>query len=1596
MEDFQVFFDSYMKDMRTKYTLHDGTLIIQDYKDENDIVKEYEGREVFELLQNADDAARGRKVENKKVSFCFNENSLTISNNGRPFSIEGYRSILFRGLSGKINEEGLIGEKGLGFRSLLNWAKEIVIISNGFKVEFSDKIGRDFLKELFKDEKNAGLEQSYKKECRKQKLSGNVIAKLVVPSYGRFSETTDYDTIIQIKFEDDNEKSISRKINEGLRKITKETMLFMNNIDCIEIKTPDYYRTLQRKKGKNKTIIVSEARADGTADNMKWHVNTKEGVWGDKKHKLSVAWNDNLDDDEYFLYSFFKTEERLPLPAIVHGTFDLTPNRNRLQDTERNRYLIRELADLLVDTAVLLAQKDCSYTPLKFLEFVEPNLGYELEKMDFKSLLDEKRKNSKLFPTVNGDYMQISDSMYYHDIRLTELLKGDDVDILLQYCSDTSIYENRIKNNGLVYKPTYFAKILNKRMVQIETFGYDNYAYLLKSYLEYNRSNKLAFDEPLFIDENNDPISWNKSILISDEKYAIQYPKELPIRFINKSLVQSLRKVFNVSADEKLIEKLSQLKVKKFSPFEIMLEISKYYSNVDVTKENVLKCHKYLFPLYLKYRSEIKDEKLPCVMKVITTTGLIGDAEKVYFGADYGCDITEHLYGFDKSLIIGSVAVNGLENEKVETVKDYFKWLGVAEFPRIVYVDYGYQAPHYYMDYLFEKWNYDSFFTIEDYTIHNFDEYRNEFRGFKECHVQSVDKLNYILKSANAEYIIAWIKQDRNFKTRLEADWEEKGSFIALSKTYRQNLRYKRNSLCNHLHWLFSTTPWLKTKSNKGAAPDRCTLSRTITDDFSPLIEKPFINENAPILRKYNIKQREIESILRLVGVADSISDFSTNVVYSVLNELPKIDPKGEKAKSIYRELAANYDESKINKSNEQYAEYMRNGLVFCKNGSYVRYKDVYYLPNKRLGEAVVNQFNVVAIDTRKSVKRIANVFGIKELKIKSFSLVGKPCLHPLNSVFEKEIEAFKPYVYMFRKDTDQNGDDKKTLIDVKFRAVSKLDFKINKDGTWKEASLREYEYCYYEAKQCVYVMIPSGIADYNSIRDKVQLGTAVAEAFSNLFDVETIDGLRELFGKTDSGRQDIIRNDLDDTDLSRFYAVEKELGMTHDYKLNFWKSFLECFPSKEELKDVEYSDETLLTALKELFPECDEMIEQVFNSISNYADYAADNESTSLLVDLLRKCNVTLLEFNKFVYPELTLDRLYRSELGIVKSKRKELFESRLYQKLNDKSLSEQRKFCGYKDKYDRILGTVPATLDFDVEKDFKDEVVRMFDIQLDSEGELCDLVRIYNVNKQRLIQETNKSGTFIDEFLEEKDNDSLLYFESGVEELIRVLHQMDAEKDAAGEELHSLSIGIGKTSVNGNSFKELCDEFDNKCPMPNVKSITIKTSKLEDYGSDIKKGQELPVGGGSARVKKNTGEYGGLGEWFVYQYLEANKKQNEVISWDSDYARKYGCNPDGKDGLGYDICIKKDGRIIRYIEVKVLLSNYDAFHISRNEVEFGQNSENRDKYYIYIVRNLKQGNPQIEIMETPLKFHRDESFMNNNRFSVINDSYIIRYKRE
>jgi hypothetical protein len=102
-------------------------LLLGHVRSERQTADDYAGRELLELVQNAADAAP-EAGGGGRVRIEVGAAGLVVANTGHPFRTGGIESLMTPNASDKPGRKvALIGAKGLGFRSLLNWSREPVI-----------------------------------------------------------------------------------------------------------------------------------------------------------------------------------------------------------------------------------------------------------------------------------------------------------------------------------------------------------------------------------------------------------------------------------------------------------------------------------------------------------------------------------------------------------------------------------------------------------------------------------------------------------------------------------------------------------------------------------------------------------------------------------------------------------------------------------------------------------------------------------------------------------------------------------------------------------------------------------------------------------------------------------------------------------------------------------------------------------------------------------------------------------------------------------------------------------------------------------------------------------------------------------------------------------------------------------------------------------------------------------------------------------------------------------------------------------------------------------------------------------------------------
>ena len=204
---------------RKRVYLTDSNIILEDYLKEKEKIEEYNGRQLLEMLQNADDEAI---TEKEKTCFIkLTENQLTIANNGRKFSQGGIESLMYSNISPKVLEQNKVGHKGLGFRSILSWANNITIKSYDFAVEFSETNAKEFLKTLIKENPEIESQLNSKEKNEKYPIATLRCPRILENIPDNLSK---YDTYIVVDLKELQTQEVQEQINI---EIDKEVLLDM-------------------------------------------------------------------------------------------------------------------------------------------------------------------------------------------------------------------------------------------------------------------------------------------------------------------------------------------------------------------------------------------------------------------------------------------------------------------------------------------------------------------------------------------------------------------------------------------------------------------------------------------------------------------------------------------------------------------------------------------------------------------------------------------------------------------------------------------------------------------------------------------------------------------------------------------------------------------------------------------------------------------------------------------------------------------------------------------------------------------------------------------------------------------------------------------------------------------------------------------------------------------------------------------------------------------------------------------------------------------------------------------------------------------------
>ena len=423
------------------------------------VSESYNSRSFIELLQNADDAKATKFYVKRSGDFLF------VANNGRPFNIKDLESLCRSASSNKVRGT-TIGYRGIGFKSVVSFAKEIHLISGDFQITFSKELSKQIVPQANKVPL-IRIPHELDKSIRSE-LAGEI----------KEIQEEGFNTIFIFS------GVLANQIDEEYTSFANTILLFLNSIQVIKIH-------LSKKVTAN--IAVIEENEKGRI----LRVSTTDAIsnWfvcSDSTCSIAFSMNkdkvERLPKSEAIIHAFLPTEDSCGLGVVVNGDFSTDPSRRHLIMDETTKNVISNLTRLYASLLkYALANKDRNmvdalmpYFDLKLIQLMKQSFEREFAKR-VKDALGKELSNVRLAPSwLNAeDFAKIMEALNLSFIvpecsdviGLNDLLKylgnkPEDVDSLIKKVSKAEI---SVLGNAQIMAAGIKGVLMNHRLSSLAT-----------------------------------------------------------------------------------------------------------------------------------------------------------------------------------------------------------------------------------------------------------------------------------------------------------------------------------------------------------------------------------------------------------------------------------------------------------------------------------------------------------------------------------------------------------------------------------------------------------------------------------------------------------------------------------------------------------------------------------------------------------------------------------------------------------------------------------------------------------------------------------------------------------------------------------------------------------------------------------------------------------------------------------------------------------------------------------------------------------------------------------------------------------------------
>lgn len=1217
-------------------------LLEKDCSEEYELMRDYNGRQILELLQNVDDAYSAKKsksgmniYEEVEVKITYKNNILEVGNSGTTFTKETIERLCLGRASDKSEQN--IGNKGTGFRSLLNDAEWIELYSGEYSIRFSDS----YAKECFKKNLENKL---IKNQVRKWKKDYPLCFPIMnCPEPIEQIDLKNVDTLIKVRLKENNNKK-ANGISNQLEQPFYKALLFLPNITKITIETEKEIQTVEKITDGNSVLIEKKVNTNSVF-NEEYFVFAKNVVINKKNATLHIAVpkDEKYDFSKEKLYCYFPIRNfSTPINALINAPFvtnnsrDNVPNDAEEINTkifDRLLFFIKEIAEKMANSRYGNSSIRM-VLPTSYANSLWDKNGFNLYNKYLKLFVD-----AKILPTVNNDYISIKDNPKLLEKNFPKIFLGNPFKTLIKYFDIKKNYDfiNELallaKYDSLMLTEEELAKKIN--LISGKWDANEK----VKVFLWWSCHFKSAKIVPnLLLDSQGKFIKKGDKVFLPTDKGVSELPDELSwvkLCVIKQDYVDELIRIIKTTQREKWENISSEFTAEYTSDKRILDSFSTKYLSVGFTEQSSsvliisainqqidssVKAKSFIKWFFANYKNKLKEKNdlSKIKFKFLDGKGNVKLSQSLFFGKDYGKPLGEKLFYNNNSYSSLMGPSYFVEDELIGDFIFFMEKCGVVEFPKIE--NKNFKINDKFSNFVKRKYSFNyNINYLTSKSIENFEELILK--------LETTEIMNLFALDRELHDLLISTKQESNAKQQSNRT----GNFFDSNE---------------YIKFILNNTPWITLGGIK----------------YSPnqIVIYDKLGSNIPNL--YGINKQEIikivgEDLFHYLDFKDSMGELKDIQIEILLKHLPNFD-KGIISRKLYLDIIKLKKDLKPTFS-------ISNILVLAKDNKFYNNNLVKYA-DKKISKTYKSKLKLISIQEKQSISTIENWFGVKRFETNLELINFDKFSSDIENAFEKEINNVKIAILSTIDSNIQNVNNIKALNIIPCMEVFVKETGQNE----QKITLENFDFID-DRKKNYYLKLPKTKTEIEYLRLDEEFSIAIIGIFKQLLTIELDENLVELL---------VVRNIAKRKEkISEKFGIDKwdessELILGEN---STNKSVLEYFIANGSKKDN-------INKLKNIN----------FSSLINNNDYET-------VILSLKEINKDINDLNEWI--NINLKEYWIKKVSCYLSYRKKDYKQNLFYSLvGEKDLKERSLFLSKVDNFTDISYlSVPNSVNFD-EKNF------------------------------------------------------------------------------------------------------------------------------------------------------------------------------------------------------------------------------------------------------------------------------------------------------